>query len=58
MVPVSYDLLIYLFQRRNNIMAGKRVMMIGLDGADPFVIKKLINQGRLPNIKRAIKMVL
>ena len=36
-------------------MAGKRVMMIGLDGADPFVIKKLINQGRLPNIKRAIE---
>ena len=36
-------------------MTGKRVMMIGLDGADPFVIKKLINQGRLPNIKRAIE---
>ena len=34
---------------------GKRVMMIGLDGADPFVIKRLISQGRLPNIKKAIE---
>lgn len=34
---------------------GKRVMMIGLDGADPFVIQKLIGQGRLPNIKKAIE---
>ena len=36
-------------------MAGKRVMMIGLDGADPFVIKKMIDMGRLPNIKKAIE---
>ena len=34
---------------------GKRVMMIGLDGADPFVIKRLIGEGRLPNLKKAIE---
>ena len=35
-------------------MAKKRVMMIGLDGADPFVIKKLMNDGRLPNMKKLL----
>lgn len=33
----------------------RRAMLIGLDGADPFVIRKLINQGKLPNLKRAIE---
>lgn len=32
----------------------KRAMMIGLDGADPFVIDRMISQGKLPNFKRAI----
>ena len=32
-------------------MMAKRAMMIGLDGADPLVIKRLIDQGRLPNLK-------
>lgn len=36
-------------------MAVKRAMMLGLDGADPFVIKKLIDMGRLPNMKRALE---
>ena len=36
-------------------MSGKRVMMIGLDGADPFVLKKLFEQGRLPNMKKAVE---
>jgi len=30
-------------------------MMIGLDGADPFMIKKLVAEGRLPNIQKAIE---
>ncbi len=36
-------------------MALKRAMMLGLDGADPLVIKKLVEQGRLPNIKKLIE---
>ena len=32
----------------------RRVMLIGLDGADPYVIKKLMKAGRLPNFERAI----
>lgn len=36
-------------------MAKKRAMMIGLDGADPMVIKRMIAAGRLPNIKKAIE---
>ena len=36
-------------------MAKKRCMMIGLDGADPFVIKKLIGEGRLPNIQKLLE---
>ena len=36
-------------------MSDKRVMMIGLDGADPYVIKRMVEQGRLPNMKRAIE---
>ena len=36
-------------------MSGKRVMMIGLDGADPFVLKKLFEQGRLPNMKKSCR---
>jgi len=33
----------------------RRVMLIGLDGADPVVIDRLIKAGRLPNIEKAIK---
>lgn len=36
-------------------MCAKRVMMIGLDGADPFVIKKLMDQGRLSNFKKVLE---
>jgi predicted AlkP superfamily phosphohydrolase/phosphomutase len=33
-------------------MKKKRAMVLGLDGADPLVIKKLADAGRLPNLKR------
>ena len=33
---------------------AKRAMMLGLDGADPFVVKKLIDMGRLPNLSRIL----
>ena len=36
-------------------MGKKRAMMIGLDGADPLVVKKMIQEGRLPNLKRVIE---
>lgn len=36
-------------------MIKKRAMMIGLDGADPFVIRRLISEGKLPNLKRVIE---
>lgn len=35
-------------------MALKRAMMIGLDGADPLVVKRLIEAGRLPGLKRVM----
>jgi len=33
----------------------KRVMMIGFDGADPFVMKRMMAQGKLPNTKKIIE---
>ena len=33
----------------------RRVMLIGLDGADPALIARYISEGRLPNIKRFIE---
>ncbi len=33
---------------------SKKVMMIGLDGADPLVIQKYISQGKLPNFQKMI----
>ncbi|MBR2009276.1 MAG: alkaline phosphatase family protein, partial [Peptococcaceae bacterium] len=36
-------------------MSKKRAMMLGLDGADPFIIKKLIADGRMPNMKRVLE---
>lgn len=35
-------------------MTRKRAMMIGLDGADPLVVKRLIAQGRLPNMEKVL----
>lgn len=35
---------------------AKRVMVIGLDGADPLLMKKLIAEGRLPNFKRFLEL--
>lgn len=36
-------------------MSTKRAMMIGLDGADPVRVKKLIAEGRLPNMKKLLE---
>ncbi len=36
-------------------MAKKRAMMIGLDGADPLVVKQLIDSGDMPNLKAFIE---
>ncbi len=37
-------------------MSLKRAMMIGLDGADPLVCKRLIEEGRMPNLKKILEM--
>lgn len=36
-------------------MTAKRAMLLGLDGADPFVVKKLIDQDRMPNLKKLLE---
>ena len=36
-------------------MGMKRAMMIGLDGADPVRVKKLIAEGRMPNMKKLLE---
>ncbi|UWG98371.1 alkaline phosphatase family protein [Dehalobacter sp. DCM] len=36
-------------------MGLKRAMMLGLDGADPLVVKKMIAEGRLPNLKKVLE---
>lgn len=36
-------------------MSKKRAMMIGLDGADPLVVKRMIEAGRLPNLKKVLE---
>ncbi|MBS3970689.1 MAG: alkaline phosphatase family protein [Clostridia bacterium] len=35
---------------------AKKVMFLGLDGADPMLMKKYIDEGRLPNFKKLIEM--
>lgn len=35
-------------------MAKNRVMMVGLDGMDPYVCKKLMADGRMPNLKKLL----
>ena len=35
-------------------MGKKRAMLIGLDGADPVVIKRMISEGKLPNLKKVM----
>ncbi|MGI6685864.1 MAG: alkaline phosphatase family protein [Bacillota bacterium] len=35
---------------------AKKAMFIGLDGADPMVVERLINEGKLPNFKRFLEM--
>lgn len=36
-------------------MGKKRAMLIGLDGADPIVIKRMIAEGKLPNLKKVME---
>lgn len=36
-------------------MGKKRAMMIGLDGADPKVVSRMIDEGRLPNFKKFLE---
>ncbi len=36
-------------------MTKKRAMLLGLDGADPMVVKRLIGEGRLPNMKKVLE---
>lgn len=36
-------------------MAKKRAMMIGLDGADPLVVRHLMDSGEMPNLKAFIE---
>ena len=35
-------------------MSKKRAMMIGLDGADPVVVRRLIDEGKMPNMKKLL----
>lgn len=36
-------------------MSLKRAMMIGLDSADPVQVKRLINEGKMPNLKKLLE---
>ena len=36
-------------------MGKKRAMLLGLDGADPVVIKRLMAEGRMPNLEKLLK---
>ena len=35
---------------------AKRAILLGLDGADPVIMKKFMEQGRLPNLKKVTEM--
>lgn len=37
------------------MMGKKRAMMLGLDGADPLIVKQLMAEGRLPNMKKLLE---
>lgn len=37
------------------MMGKKRAMLLGLDGADPVVIKRLMAEGRMPNLEKLLK---
>ena len=37
------------------MMGKKRSMLLGLDGADPVVIKRLMAEGRMPNLEKLLK---
>lgn len=36
-------------------MSMKRAMLIGLDGADPVVCKRLVAEGKMPNLKKILE---
>lgn len=33
---------------------AKKVIMMGFDGADPMVIKRMVSGGKLPNFKKVL----
>ena len=37
------------------MMKNRRVMMLGLDGADPVIVRELIDAGRMPNTKKLLE---
>ena len=36
-------------------MGKKRAMLLGLDGADPMVVQRLMDEGRMPNLKKLVE---
>ena len=45
----------YSLFKEEQRMSMKRAMMIGLDGADPVVCKRLVAEGRMPNLKKILE---
>jgi predicted AlkP superfamily phosphohydrolase/phosphomutase len=40
----------------NSYGKAKKVIFLGLDGADPYLIKKFMDEGRLPNFKKLLEI--
>lgn len=40
----------------NSSGKAKKVIMLGFDGADPMLIKRLVSEGKLPNFKKLLDM--
>jgi predicted AlkP superfamily phosphohydrolase/phosphomutase len=38
----------------NNNIKTKKVLLLGLDGADALQVKKYVSEGKLPNFKKVI----
>lgn len=36
----------------------EKVLLLGIDGMDPRFTKRLLNEGKLPNVKSLLKQVL
>ena len=37
-------------------MADQKVLVLGIDGMDPKLCRRLVDEGRLPNIEKMLKM--